>query len=532
MRQLSKLKVTNKYLLIIILGGLFLRFYNLGVSGTGVFTFDESAQFLIATQDLNNLINSVVYNDFAPPLYHFLLNLWTNLGKTELIARSFSAIAGVLSIPFIYLIGRELYNEKVGLISALLLACSPFNVWASQIARHYSLFVLITLCSVYFFIRILKNRDASKKIWFGFVISTLMLIYTHYYAFLIVITENLLAILFIRNNNNFIKNWILSQISLVILYIPWLSYLFTSFVLIQEYKNPNIIPHVFSIIDIPLIFEYFSIGILHTFNSWKFDPIILILAILIYSVFFVKGLIELRNNQYNGMIILSFLLIPFILSFMAGYKIGFPSPRHLINVSFAFYIIISLALSKIKDRRILVSILVSIVLISAGTTYQNQQYFGSIAKNDLPKISDYINTYSEENDIILISESQAELHIAYYYTGGLKMYGLPKDRNWEFGVDPQNQVNPQNMNLTIRNIQNYTKGYKRFWYINLKLNDMPQLISKIKNDGIKNHFDINDSQSGGDMVKEYLDHNFKLILKNETISEKYKIYLYENINFY
>ena len=529
MRQLFKLKVATKYLLIIILGGFFLRFYNLGVSGSGVFTFDESAQFLIATHDLNNLINSVVYNDFAPPLYHFLLNLWTNLGKTELIARSFSAIAGVLSIPFIYLIGRELYNEKVGLISALLLASSPFNLWSSQIARHYSLFVLITLCSVYFFIRILKNQDTSKKIWFGFVISTLMLIYTHYYAFLIVITENLLAIFFIRNNKNFIKNWILSQISLFILYIPWLPYLFTSFVFIQEYKNPDNIPYVFSIIDIPLIFEYFSIGILHTFNSWKFDPIILILAILIYSVFFVKGLIELRNNQYSGMIILSFLLIPFILSFMAGYKIDFPSPRHLINVSFAYYIIISLALSKIKDRRILFSVLACILLISAGTIYQNQLYFRSIAKNDLPIISNYINAHSEENDIILISERQAELQIGYYYTGSLEMYGLPEDRGWEYGVSPQNQVTLRNMNTTIKNIQNYTQAHKRFWYINLKLIEVPQFISNLKKNVIKNNMaNLNASPRGGDMVGEYLDNNYKLILKNENISKMYMLYLYEN----
>ena len=525
LKKIFELNLTRKFLLIIIFLGAFLRLYNLGVSGTGLFTFNEAAQFLIATHDSDSLINAIIQNDFAPPLYHFLLRIWVSLGKTEFIARLFSAIFGIFSIPIIYLISKELYNEKVGLISAMLLAMSPFNVWASQITRHYSLFLFITLCSVYYFIQILNNPYSSKKTWFLFVTTTLMMMYTHYFSFLVIVVENFLAVFFVYRNKIHLKSWIVSQISLCILYIPWLPFLFMS---IGRRSNPYSEPMGLSIIEIPLLFEYFSIGILHTFNSWKFDIVVLILAIIIYSIFFAKGLLELKNNKSSGIIILSFLFIPLIISFLFGSKIGF-APRYLINISFAYYIIISLALSKVKDKRHFFAIIACLLLISVGTIYQNQVYFISIAKNDLPEISDYINTHSVENDVILIAENQAELNIAYYYTGSLEMYGLPEDFDWEKSLDQQLFVYPENMNITVQNIQMYTNGHKRFWYINLKANDMPQLISTIKGGINKNEIsNQNDILIGGDIVKEYLDNNYKLLMKNEIISEKYKVYLYAN----
>jgi uncharacterized membrane protein len=447
------------------------------------------------------------------------------LGKTEFIARSFSAFVGVLSIPMIYLIGKELYNEKVGLLSAILLATSPLIVWASQIARNYSLFLLMTLCSVYYFIKILINPDSCKKVWVGYIISTIMMMYAHYFAFLIIITENFLAILFSRNKLS-IKHWVYSQLSLLILYIPWFPFLFIS---LSRKAKDYLDPPTISIIDLAILFEDFSISILHPFNSWKYDIIILILAIILYPILFAKGIYELRNKRSSGIIISSFFFIPLILSFLFAYKIGAPAARYLIDILFAYFIIISLALSKIKDERILTIIIVCILFISVGTIHQNQVYFRSIGKNDLPAISEYINAHSEENDAIIISENQALEHIKFYYTGSLEMHGLPEDLDTEMGLDSELRVHPGNMEMTIQNIQNYTRGHERFWYIYLKWNDKPQLLSIIKDDINNNKIsDSISSQTDIDIVKEYLDNNYRLIMKNETISGKYKVYLYKN----
>lgn len=515
----------HKCLLVVIIFGAFLRFYNLGASGTGLFEFNEVAEILVASNNIDNLATAIRALEFAPPFYHFLLHFWMYIGKSEFILRSFSAIVGVLSIPMIYLVGKELFNEKVGLISALILATSPIHVYYSQITRHYALLVVLSLCSVYYFIKILNNANVTKKTWFGFVSATLMIMYTHYYSFLIIIVENILVILS-RRERSFYKNWIISQIALVALYLPWIPFMLLSIVrrtdpFVGSQSNP-------SIIVIPMTFEYFSLGILHTFNSWAFDQIILILGILIYSSLFIVGLLELKKDKSNGIIIFSFLFIPIIISFIYGFQIKTFADRYLLHISFAFYIIIALALNKIRDNRIFAVIITCILLISVGTIYQNQVYFRSIAKNDLPAVSDYINNNSNDNDVILVSEMLAELHIAYYYTGSLEMYGLPEDFDWEHGISKQTEINTWNLNFTIQNIKNFTNGHKRFWYINLKANDVARIVQNLEGNINRN---TNDSKheplSGGDMVKEYLDENYKLILKNETISDKYKLYLYE-----
>lgn len=523
MKLFDKMELHHKYLLLIISIAIFLRMYNIGVSGTGLLTLDEVAETVVASNNLNNLINAIRALEYAPPLYYFLLHFWMYIGKTEFILRSFSAVAGVFSVAMIYLVGKELFNKKVGLIGALLLATSPFHVWASQITRHYSLFVFLTLCSVYFFIRILNSARADRKLWYGFIITSLAMIYTHYYSFLIIIAANILAICLYKDRK-FYTNWILSQIALFILYIPWLPFAFLSIGRrVQDYHGASIGS---ILIDIPLTFEYFSIGILHTFNSWKFDQIILILAMVIYFSLFMIGLYELRNSKPSRMILLSFLFIPLIIAFIYGFKIGSPAPRFIIHISFAFYIILALALSNIRDKRILAGLLVCIMLISVGTIYQNEVYFRSIAKNDIPAISEYINAYSENNDIILISDRLSELHLAYYYTGSLEMYGLPEDFDWEYGISKPLEVSDGNMDIVIQSIQNYTDGRKRFWYINIKQNDTAQFIQKLKNDA-GNIDKKNGLTTGGDMVNEFLNQNYKLLLKNETISEKYKLYLYE-----
>ena len=48
-----------------------------------------------------------------------------------------SVLAGIGSVYLIYLIGRKLWNERAGLIAALLLAVQPYHVWVSRWAQGW-----------------------------------------------------------------------------------------------------------------------------------------------------------------------------------------------------------------------------------------------------------------------------------------------------------------------------------------------------------------------------------------------------------
>ena len=89
----------------------------------------------------------------------------------------------------IYIIGKQIFDIYVGILSSLLIAFSVFHIQYSQEARTYSISVLLTLISMYFFIELLKKMN--YRILIGYVLSSILLIYSHIYGFFIIIAQNM-----------------------------------------------------------------------------------------------------------------------------------------------------------------------------------------------------------------------------------------------------------------------------------------------------------------------------------------------------
>src|SRR3972149_9080261 len=98
--------------------GLALRIFHIDFQSLWV---DELLVILKAEQKSLWEIIEVSKVDVHPPLYDYLIHVWMYFGRTVWILRFFSLIFGVVSIPFIYLIGKECYDEKVGLTAAFIL---------------------------------------------------------------------------------------------------------------------------------------------------------------------------------------------------------------------------------------------------------------------------------------------------------------------------------------------------------------------------------------------------------------------------
>lgn len=87
-----------------------------------------------------------------PPTARLIIATSINiLGNNPWIWRLPSAIAGTLSILLIYLIGKSLLSEKVGLIAAYLLAFDGLSFAQSRIATTDSILVFFILLSIYLY---------------------------------------------------------------------------------------------------------------------------------------------------------------------------------------------------------------------------------------------------------------------------------------------------------------------------------------------------------------------------------------------
>jgi uncharacterized membrane protein len=142
-------------------------------------------------------MDAVGFSESAPPLYYGLAWIWTQLAGTgEFGLRSFSALAGVATVPVAYLLGTELRGRRAGIAAAALVAVNPMLLWYSQEARGYALLAFLTALAALYFVRALRPsgdvpgvEDAygpvtpgtSRDVTLWGVFSALALA-THYFA--------------------------------------------------------------------------------------------------------------------------------------------------------------------------------------------------------------------------------------------------------------------------------------------------------------------------------------------------------------
>ena len=126
-------------LLLILALAAGLRFYNLGSQSLWS---DEGNSAALASRSLAQIAQDAA-QDIHPPLYYWLLRLWTSVfGLSEFGLRSLSATLGTLLVLLIYMLGTRLFNRTTGLAAAFVAAIAPFQVYYSQEARMYVLVAL------------------------------------------------------------------------------------------------------------------------------------------------------------------------------------------------------------------------------------------------------------------------------------------------------------------------------------------------------------------------------------------------------
>jgi mannosyltransferase len=172
-------------LLLIVAAGAAIRFSTLDLQS---FWVDEGITVHLLRMDFGGMFSSVLDGEQTPPVYYVLAWLWTRpFGTGEAGLRSLSALAGTVTIPVAWAIGRRLVSERVGLVAAALIAFNPLLVWYSQEARSYALLVLLAGLSILTFVRALERSSArSLALW---AVSSALALCTHYFALFVVVPE-------------------------------------------------------------------------------------------------------------------------------------------------------------------------------------------------------------------------------------------------------------------------------------------------------------------------------------------------------
>jgi len=208
------------FLLTMVVLAVFLRFHD--ISAQDVWC-DEANSVIIAELNPSGIITRMS-NDASPPLYYLLLHSWMYaFGKTELALRSLSVLFGVMLIIALYFIGKRMFSEKVGLYAALIASAAPIHIMYSQQIRMYTLLSLMSLLSMYYLMRFIRE----KKISFlpGYGIFTVLSLYTHNYGLFLLPAQALLVLFFVRRRQ-MILWWFFSVVCIGAAYSIWVPSLF------------------------------------------------------------------------------------------------------------------------------------------------------------------------------------------------------------------------------------------------------------------------------------------------------------------
>jgi len=345
---------------------ILLRFWNLTES---CLWFDELFSVHAAEQSWGNIFSFVAQDLIHPPLFYVLLKLWISVGGENLyFLRIFPALFAIVSlIPFSYLC-RQLKFEFP--VFALALAFFTFNgalIKYSQEVRMYSLLLCLSLFSIWLFVRFL---DLGKNIWILTIIDFL-LVYTHYFGWLVVITE-ILAILYFQR----IKiRQILTMFGIVLAaYVPWILMIFRSANInadlgqnIGWIERPNLFVLVKSVLNFLEPF-YFQQSNVEPISNFLISIPLLIVLLTGIAFYFAGWKDQTENDKRNFLLLLIFTKVPAWLVFIASWILPFSfwGTRHLIILFAPTTILLSLMLNKIELKPLKYLLFSGLAIIFAG----------------------------------------------------------------------------------------------------------------------------------------------------------------------
>jgi uncharacterized membrane protein len=179
---------------------------------------DEIFSLLCARFDLGHLLHAVSVDVVHPPLSYLLLWLWIRIGGESLVwMRLLPFAISVLALGPVWIFFRQLELSPPAWIIALgLLSINDYQVFHARYVRMYALLFLLSIASVAVFNTLLAGVTKRRAI--ALTAVNLLLVYSHYYGWMVVGVEGLYLLLMDRRK---LKPFLLGTLFVAVLFAPW-----------------------------------------------------------------------------------------------------------------------------------------------------------------------------------------------------------------------------------------------------------------------------------------------------------------------
>ncbi|MFZ0251167.1 MAG: glycosyltransferase family 39 protein [Acidimicrobiales bacterium] len=349
---------------------------------------DEATSVYEARLPFAQMITTLRTADVHPPLYFSVL--WVTIrcfGSGQLAVRLPSIIAGALVVPMLFVLGREVYDRRTGVIAAALGSLAPIMIWYSQEARMYALLMLFGVLALWAQVRIF--RGGGRLAWLLYALASVALVWTQYFgAFQVVVQQ--LAFAFacyskLRRGEpvrQLVVPWVISSLAIAACLAPLLPFAYQQYVVNQTggkgFGGPQQVGSATSLSGNHLSI-YAALAVL-IWGIWGYQPtpvMMLLAALWPLGMLFALVMLGRRHQRATTLLVLA-VLGPGVALFALGLvKRDLFDIRYLSTTVPVLFVLLARLLTAIPRRTLALAGVTTLVLMSLAAGLIDQQYNGA-----------------------------------------------------------------------------------------------------------------------------------------------------------
>jgi mannosyltransferase len=394
--------------------------------GAQSLSYDETVSVYLASESLPALVAHTA-GDIHPPGYYILLHVWTRLAGSSGFAAAFpSLFFGLLLAVLANWLGSRVFGPASGLLAALLVAISPYNLWYSQEVRMYTLAAALGMGLLGALLPLLASRPGSALPWTWLAVYVLCgalgLWMLYYFAFLLLAVNLMVGVWWLagwqrrRTGWDWLGRWSLAQGAVVLLYLPWIS------VAWRQATEPPVPPwRSFTGLGRILMESWSALSLGQSVEPLRVWPVL-----LGFGTLFGLGLLfgqlsgRSRDGARRGLpwLLAGALSLPVLLIYLASYLTPLYHVRYVFTYSTPFYILVAAGLAWLRQRWrpalwFGLAVIVAFSGISIRAYYADPLY----ANDDHRAATRFLAERWRPGDAILVNAGYAYTALLTYWDG-------------------------------------------------------------------------------------------------------------------
>ena len=406
------------------------------------------------------------------PGWVMLLSIWgPSVGWRELAVRALSFFVGLLTLAWIYRIGRDFFTPAAGLIAALLLSASVFHLSYMARAGAYALVALcVTICLWYYWRVALNPRQSERGEQAGLLLGSIGLLYSHYFGALLLPVLGLFHLLFIPKHRRWWRPVLLLGLATLVaaLQIPFLlrgvAYTEKEDFASRVLAAPEILSHLLSYLTNGLVAPSPPAG----------EHLLLVLLLISMGATLLRRRTE-NGNKYVLLLVFSsvtmlalVIAINEVMRVFADDRIRYLMPLWPLTALLAGAGLWHLS----RSSRRLVSVLLALWLalgawLTIATDFRYQ--LGNFSSGNTHRVNRVMQERLSETDLIVFDNLAVPKNRDFFY---IKTLGLPWEIVRRYREDP------------YASVKLVHEAYPYIWFLYLSKDrvgfaDLPQALGRV-----------------------------------------------------